>query len=80
MEYSIANEGDVSHNLPAPIHWRPSTVCDFKVNFDAAVFPKHHTTSVGVVIRNGQGLPLAVACQRFPCVYAVDDAEHWRRG
>ena len=55
-------------------------MCDFKVNFDAAVFPKHHTTSVGVVIRNGQGLPLAVACQRFPCVYAVDDAEHWRRG
>jgi hypothetical protein len=49
LEYSTANEGDVplnlsagdvSRNLPAPIHWRPSTVCDFKVNFDAAVFPK----------------------------------------
>ena len=53
MEYSIANEGDVSHNLPAPIHWRPSTVCDFKINFDVAVFPKHHTTGMGVVIRNG---------------------------
>jgi ribonuclease HI len=50
-------------------------VCDFKVNFDAAVFPKHHSTGVGVVIRNGQGLPVAVACQRYPCVYAIADAE-----
>ena len=74
-EYYLANEVDVPRAVPIPIIWRPSTVCEFKVNFDAAVFPKHHSTEVGVVIRNGQGLPIAVACQWYPCVYAIDNAE-----
>ena len=74
-EYYLANEVDIPHTLPILVSWRPSTVCEFKVNFDAAVFPKHHSTGVGVVIRNGQGLPVVVACQRFSCVYDIADAE-----
>jgi ribonuclease HI len=74
-EYYLANEIEAPRAVPIPGAWRPSNVCDFKVNFDAAVFPKHHVTGVGVVIRNGQGLPIAVACQRYPCVYAIDNAE-----
>ena len=74
-EYYLANEIEAPRAVPIPGAWRPSNVCDFKVNFDAAVFPKHHATGVGVVIRNGQGLPIAVACQRYPCVYAIDNAE-----
>ena len=74
-EYHLANEVDVPHALSILVSWRPSTVCKFKVNFDVAVFQKHHSTGVGVVIRNGQGLPVAVACQRYPCAYAIDDTE-----
>uniref|UniRef100_A0A2N9EX83 Reverse transcriptase domain-containing protein n=1 Tax=Fagus sylvatica TaxID=28930 RepID=A0A2N9EX83_FAGSY len=74
-EYHLANEEAAPHTPPIPVSWRPSNVCEFKVNFDAAVFPKHHSNGVGVVIRNGQGLPVVVACQRFSCVYDISDAE-----
>ena len=74
-EYHLANAAVVPTVLPRPVSWTPSMVCDYKVNFDAAVFPKNQSTGVGVVIRNGQGLPVAVACQRYPCAYAIADAE-----
>jgi ribonuclease HI len=74
-EYFIANEVDVPHQAPIPVVWSPSSVCEYKVNFDAAVSAKLNITGVGVVIRNDHGIPMAVACQRYPCVYDTDVAE-----
>uniref|UniRef100_A0A2N9IJ26 Reverse transcriptase zinc-binding domain-containing protein n=1 Tax=Fagus sylvatica TaxID=28930 RepID=A0A2N9IJ26_FAGSY len=34
--------------------WQPPTQLEFKANCDAALFPSHNMTSVGVVIRDGQ--------------------------
>ena len=47
----------------------------FKINFDAALFPSQHITRVGVIIRDGRGLPIAALCKQFQCLYMVDDAE-----
>ena len=55
--------------------WQPPTQFEFKANCDAALFPSHNMTSVGVVIRDGRGLPIATLCKRFHCLHAVDDAE-----
>jgi hypothetical protein len=55
--------------------WQPPTQFEFKANCDAALFPAHNMTSVGVVICDGQGLPIATLCKRFHCLHAVDDAE-----
>ncbi len=30
---------------------------------------------MGVIIRDGQGLPIAALCKRFKCLHSVDDAE-----
>ena len=30
---------------------------------------------MGVIIRDGRGLPIAALCKRFQCLHAVDDAE-----
>uniref|UniRef100_A0A2N9IFR8 Uncharacterized protein n=1 Tax=Fagus sylvatica TaxID=28930 RepID=A0A2N9IFR8_FAGSY len=55
--------------------WQPPTLLEFKANCDAALFPAHNMTSVGVVIRDGHGLPIATLCKRFHGLHAVDDAE-----
>uniref|UniRef100_A0A2N9F4S2 Reverse transcriptase domain-containing protein n=1 Tax=Fagus sylvatica TaxID=28930 RepID=A0A2N9F4S2_FAGSY len=55
--------------------WKPPTASAFKVNFDAALFKDQQWTGVGVIIRDGQGLPLATLSKRFPYLYSIDDAE-----
>jgi ribonuclease HI len=57
------------------IKWKPSSISAFKVNFDAALFHEQQWTGVGVIIRDGQGLPIAALCKRFMCLHSVDDAE-----
>jgi hypothetical protein len=47
------------------IQWKPPSTSTFKVNFDAALFPDQQWTGVGVIIRDGQGLPIAALCKRF---------------
>lgn len=55
--------------------WKPSSRAAFKVNFDAALFSEQQKTGVGVIIRDGQGLPIAALCKCFPHLFSVDDAE-----
>jgi ribonuclease HI len=55
--------------------WQPPSQFEFKANCDAALFPSHNMTSIGVVIRDGRGLPIATLCKRFHCLHTVDDAE-----
>ncbi len=55
--------------------WKPPSVSAFKVNFDATLFNEQQWTGVGVIIRDGQGLPIAALCKRFSYLYSVDDAE-----
>ena len=57
------------------IKWKPPSVFAFKVNFDATLFSEQQWTGVEVIIRDGQGLPIATLCKRFPYLYSVDDAE-----
>uniref|UniRef100_A0A2N9FBV7 Reverse transcriptase zinc-binding domain-containing protein n=1 Tax=Fagus sylvatica TaxID=28930 RepID=A0A2N9FBV7_FAGSY len=55
--------------------WKPPSVSAFKVNFDATLFNEQQWTGVGVIIRDGQGLPIAALCKRFSYLYSVDDVE-----
>ena len=55
--------------------WQPPSQFEFKANCDAALFPSHDITSIGVVIRDGRGLPIATLCKRFHCLHTVDNAE-----
>ena len=57
------------------IQWKPSSSSIYKVNYDAALFPEQQRTGVGVIIRDGQGLPIAALCKRFLSLHSVDDAE-----
>ena len=66
---------DTSGRSQPWIKWKPSSSSAFKVNFDAALFPDQQWTGVGVVIRDGQGLPIAALCKRSKCFHSVDDAE-----
>jgi ribonuclease HI len=78
----LSSEHLNAHDPPATsapiqpqIKWKSSSISAFKVNYDAALFNDQLKTGVGVIIRDGQGLPIAALCKRFLSLHSVDDAE-----
>ena len=75
-EYLSAQElPAISATTQPRIKWKPPSISAFKVNFDAALFSDQQWTGVGVIIRDGQGLPIVALSKHFPYLYSIDDAE-----
>jgi ribonuclease HI len=79
---SLSSEFLEAHKTEAPILpapptpiWKPPSHCAYKINFDAALSSANVRTGVGVIIRDGRGLPIATLCKHFQCLHAVDDVE-----
>ena len=74
--YCTANAQDMA---PPPVQarkrWCPPSHLPFKANFDAALFSSAGMVGIGVVIRDGGGLPIATLCKRYHYVCSVADAE-----
>jgi hypothetical protein len=71
---SLSSEFLEAHKTEAPILpapptpiWKPPSHCAYKINFDAALSSANVRTGVGVIIRDGRGLPIATLCKRFQC-------------
>uniref|UniRef100_A0A2N9G6M3 Reverse transcriptase domain-containing protein n=1 Tax=Fagus sylvatica TaxID=28930 RepID=A0A2N9G6M3_FAGSY len=76
LEYLNAHDSPAtSAPIQLQIKWKPSSISAFNVNSDAALFNDQLKTGVGVIIRDGQGLPIAALCKRFLSLHSVDDAE-----
>jgi ribonuclease HI len=57
------------------MQWCPPSLLPFKDNFDAALFSKENLVGVGVVIRDGGGLPIAALCKHVHYLCNVVDSE-----
>jgi len=54
------------------VRWRPPPAGLLKVNFDGAFFAEENTASLGIIIRNDNGLVMAALTQHIPLPALVD--------
>uniref|UniRef100_A0A2N9FG05 RNase H type-1 domain-containing protein n=1 Tax=Fagus sylvatica TaxID=28930 RepID=A0A2N9FG05_FAGSY len=57
------------------VKWFASSNCRFKINYDGAVFQERNKASIGVVIRDEQGLPLASMTKKIRYPHSVEGVE-----
>ena len=68
-----------SRKQPTPprplVKWSPLVEEYYKVNFDGAVFRGEEKASIGVIIRNSQGMVMASLCQKISLPQTVVELE-----
>ena len=57
------------------VRWRPPPETCVKVNFDEAVFAQEGQAGIGSIIRNAQGLVMAILSQKIPLPTSVEMVE-----
>ena len=57
------------------MRWRPPPATCVKANFDGAVFSQDGLASIGIIIRNEQGLVMADLAQQIPLLASVEMVE-----
>ena len=64
-----------------PSHWLPPPLLQLKANYDGAIFNNLDCASLGIVIRNSEGLVIAALLEKVTLPPFVDDLEAlaWRR-
>ena len=61
---------------PLPrVHWQPPPADLMKINFDEAIFSEVSKSSIGVVVRDRNGLVLASLLQQVPQAYSLEVIE-----
>ncbi|KAF3945206.1 hypothetical protein CMV_028400 [Castanea mollissima] len=58
-----------------PVQWQPPPVDTVKANFDRAVFGANQEASIGVFLRNNEGLVLAALSERVMMLVSVEILE-----
>ena len=64
-----------------PVHWLPPLPQQFKANCDGALFHDINRASLGVVIRNHEGMVMVALAEQVPLPPSMEDVEAmaWRR-
>ena len=75
-EFAQCNSREETKSQHCPvIKWKVLVNCRYKINFNGAVFCEKEEAGLGVVIRNGQGLPMASLIQKIRFPHSVESIE-----
>ncbi|XP_075670181.1 uncharacterized protein LOC142639941 [Castanea sativa] len=71
----ILSTDSAIHRIEKPLSWSPPGANSYKVNYDGATFAEDNTTGMGVIIRNNEGLAMALLSQKIPLRTTVIEVE-----
>ena len=75
-EFAQCNSREETKPQHCPvIKWKVPVNCWYKINFNGAVFCEKEEAGLGVVIRDGQGLPMASLIQKIRFPHSVESVE-----